>query len=285
MRADRWPDRCTRSGYGDDVRVAAAVVGALVAAVVTGCSAEGGDDSSSGRTSGSPTATASAATASTTPSASATTTPASTSATVRNRALDGPLIRAARRGQVGRVRDLLARGASARARDDRDRTALVAAAYENNVPVAALLIDAGADVNRKDDTAQSAYLIATSEVGDDTRLLDLTLSAGGDVRSLDSFDGTGLIRAADRGFPRVVRRLLVTHIRVDHVNNLGWTALHEAVILGDGSPRYVRVVRLLVDAGADVNKPSRRDGVRPLQHATSRGFDEIADVLRSAGAR
>ncbi len=105
------------------------------------------------------------------------------------------------------------------------------------------------------------------------------------MRSLDSFDGTGLIRAADRGFPRVVRRLLATDIKVDHVNNLGWTALHEAVILGDGSARYVRVVRLLVAAGADVNKPSRKDGVRPLQHATSRGFDDLADVLRAAGAR
>ena len=204
---------------------------------------------------------------------------------MRNRALDGPLIRAARRGQVDRVRDLLGRGASVRARDERGRTALVAAAYENHRGVAAVLIDAGADVNRKDDTEQSAYLIATSEVGDDTRLLDLTLRAGGDVRSLDSFDGTGLIRAADRGFPRVVRRLLATDIKVDHVNNLGWTALHEAVILGDGSARYVQVVRLLVAAGADVNKPSRKDGVRPLQHATSRGFDEVADVLRAAGAR
>jgi ankyrin repeat protein len=267
------------------VRVAAAVVGALLGAAVTGCSA-GGADSTSGRTSGSPPAstTASSAPASTTPTSAASTTASSTSPPVRDRTLDRPLIRAARRGEPGRVRDLLARGASVRARDEHGRTALVAAAYENHRGVAAVLVAAGADVNRKDDTDQSAYLIATSEVGDDPRLLDLTLRAGGDVRSLDSFDGTGLIRAADRGFPRVVRRLLATDVRVDHVNNLGWTALHEAVILGDGSARYVRVVRLLVDAGADVNKPSRRDGVRPLPHATSRGFDEIAEVLRAAGA-
>ena len=272
--------------YADEMRVVAALTGVVVAAAVTGCSGEGAD-STSGRTSGSPTATATAssATAAETSSAPASSTPATATTPTRNRALDGPLIRAARRGQVDRVRDLLARGASVRARDERGRTALLAAAYENNVRVAALLVEAGADVNRKDDTVQSAYLIATSEVGDDTRLLDLTLAAGGDVRSLDSFHGTGLIRAADRGFPRVVRRLLETDIRVDHVNELGWTALHEAVILGDGSRRYVRVVRLLADAGADVNEPSQRDGVRPLQHATSRGFDELAAVLRAAGAR
>jgi ankyrin repeat protein len=47
----------------------------------------------------------------------------------------------------------------------------------------------------------------------------------------------------------------------------------------------VRVVRLLVEAGADVNKPSRRDGIRPLQHAERRGFTAVAQVLREAGAR
>ena len=267
------------------MRVAEAVVVSVLAAVVVGCSPDGGD-SSSRRTSSGPRPTPSATTA--LPTSTATPTPTSPTASappVRNRALDRPLIRAARRGEADRVRDLLARGASVRARDERGRTALVAAAYENNVRVAAVLVEAGADVNRKDDTVQSAYLIATSEVGDDPRLLDLTLAAGGDGRSLDSFHGTGLIRAADRGYPRVVRRLLATDIKVDHVNELGWTALHEAVILGDGSRRYVQVVRLLVEAGADVNKPSRRDGVRPLQHATSRGFHEIADVLRAAGAR
>ena len=65
-------------------------------------------------------------------------------------------------------------------------------------------------------------------------MLELTLANGGNVRSLDSFNGTGLIRAADRGHADIVGRLLQTKIRVDHVNNLGWTALHEAIILGDG---------------------------------------------------
>lgn len=203
----------------------------------------------------------------------------------RSPALDGPLIRAAGRGDADRVRTLLARGASVRARNDRGETALVAAAYGNHLEAAELLLAAGADPNRKDETVQSAYLIATSEVGDDPRLLSMMLAAGGDVASLDSFDGTGLIRAADRGFPAVVTRLLETDIVVDHVNNLGWTALHETVILGDGSRRYVEVLQLLIEAGADVDKPSRRDGVRPLQHATERGFDDIARVLRRAGAR
>ena len=66
------------------------------------------------------------------------------------------------------MRALLEQGARVDAADSSGATALVAAAYGNHVEVARLLIDAGADVDAKDSTEQSAYLIATSEVGDDT---------------------------------------------------------------------------------------------------------------------
>ncbi len=39
---------------------------------------------------------------------------------------------------------------------------------------------------------------------------------------------------------------------VNHVNRLGWTALIEAIILGDGSQKYADIVTLLIDGGADV---------------------------------
>ena len=106
-------------------------------------------------------------------------------------------------------------------------------------------------MNAQDDTKQSAYLISTSEGY--LELLRLTLRAGADVRSTDSYNGTGLIRAADRGHVEIIRELLKTDIKIDHVNRLGWTALLEAIILGDGGARHTEVVRLLVEAGADVN--------------------------------
>ncbi len=194
------------------------------------------------------------------------------------------LIEAAERGDAEAVRRLLEEGASVDARDANGRTALVAAAYGNHLEAAEALIEAGADVNAKDDTEQSAYLISTSEVGDDPRLLELTLRNGADVGSLDSYDGTGLIRAADRGHVRIVERLLQTETDVDHVNNLGWTALLEAIILGEGDARHTEVVRLLVEeGGADPNIPDG-EGVTPLQHAEQRGYSEMAEILRSAGA-
>lgn len=255
----------------------------VLSAMVVGCTTASEPTPSAARTA--------TATVTATPEASPTTQPSpptartnpSYGAVTRNSALDLPLIDAAERGQVGDVQDLLARGASVLATDAQGRTPMVAAAYGNHVDVARVLLDAGGDPDEKDATVQSAYLIATSEVGDDPSLLDLLLGAGATADSRDSFNGTGLIRAAERGFPRIVARLLDTDIEVDHVNRLGWTALHEAIVLGDGGPDHVEVVRLLVEAGADLNLPG--NGQRPLAQATSRGYDEIADVLREADAQ
>ena len=168
----------------------------------------------------------------------------------------------------------------ARERGDLDRR-LIEAAFANDVEAARRLIAQGADVNAKDVTQQSAYLIATSEVGDDPRLLELTLANGARVDDKDSYDGTGLIRAAERGHPRIVRRLLEAGIDRDHVNRLGWTALHEAIVLGDGGPDHVATVRALVRGGVDVAVPDG-DGVTALEHAEERGFDRIARILRTA---
>ena len=145
------------------------------------------------------------------------------------------------------------------------------------------LVEAGADVNAKDRTQQSPYLIATSEVGDDPRLLELMLDNGAEIDDKDSFNGTGLIRAAERGHPRIVRRLLQAGIDRDHVNRLGWTALHEAIILGDGGRAHVATVRELIAGGVDVNLPDG-SGVRPLTHAQQRNYSDIAELLRAAGA-
>jgi uncharacterized protein len=157
---------------------------------------------------------------------------------------------------------------------------LIKAAWDNDLRRARDLIAKGAEVNAKDNTVQSAYLISTSEGY--LELLNLTLKHGADVDSKDSFNGTGLIRAADRGHADIAGRLVQADVKINHINNLGWTALHEAIILGDGSRRYVDTVRVLVAARADLQLPSQRDQISPLEHATTKGHNEIAQVLRAA---
>jgi ankyrin repeat protein len=193
--------------------------------------------------------------------------------------LDLQLIAAAQQGDVERVSALLAAGAQVTAVDDSDATALVRAAYGNHIEVARLLVSAGADVNHQDRTRQSAFLIATSDGFHD--LLLLSLENGADVHQTDSYNGTGLIRAADRGHVDIIRTLLTTDIPIDHVNRLGWTALLEAVILGDGGPRHTEVVRLLVDAGANADLADHQ-GVTPLEHARRKGQTSVIAILESA---
>ncbi|MBB5235555.1 ankyrin repeat domain-containing protein [Deinococcus budaensis] len=71
---------------------------------------------------------------------------------------------------------------------------------------------------------------------------------------------------------------------MDHVTHLGWTALLEAVILGDGGAQHAEIVRLLLEAGADPNLPDG-EGVTALEHARSRGYAAMVHLLKEAGGR
>jgi hypothetical protein len=190
------------------------------------------------------------------------------------------LVRAAERGDVRAVRDLLASGADVDARDARGRTAVTAAALADHVEVARLLVRAGADVDLQDGDRNNPVLV-TGETGS-VAMLRAILPARPDLTRTNRFGGVAHIPASERGHVGVVRELLRAGIAVDHVNRLGWTALLEAVMLGDGGPRHQEIVRLLLAAGADPSKPDG-DGVTPLEHAQRRGYAAIARMLERAG--
>lgn len=199
-------------------------------------------------------------------------------ATATDPALNTQLLRAAANNDDEQVRDLLARGADIETRDDLGRTPLVAATKARASAAAHALIDAGADVNAKDDLQDSAYLYAGAEGIDD--ILELTLTHGADVRSVNRYGGTALIPASEHGHISTVRRLIAAGVDVNHINTPKWTALHEAIVYGDGSPRYRQVVTALLDAGAD---PSIRDGAgrTALDNAQRRGQTDIVTILRN----
>lgn len=187
------------------------------------------------------------------------------------------LLAAAARGDAAEVERLLAAGAPVDVRDGHGRTPLLLATHGDHVASARALIGAGADVNARDRIEDSPFLYAAAEGR--LEILKLTLAHGADLGSVNRYGGTGLIPAAHHGHVEVVGLLLTTPIDLDHVNRLGWTALLEAVILGDGGPAHTRIVRLLVEHGADP-AIADRDGVTPLEHARRRGYRQLAEILQ-----
>ncbi|WP_412075307.1 ankyrin repeat domain-containing protein [Streptomyces xanthophaeus] len=195
---------------------------------------------------------------------------------------DRQLLDAAGRGDAAEVAAALAAGAAVEARDAQERTPLLLAVLGDHLDAAGLLLAAGGDPNAQDSREDSPWLV--TGVTGSVRMMRLLLPAGPDLKLRNRFGGISLIPAAERGHTAYVRAVLdETDIDADHVNRLGWTALLEAVILGDGGPRHEEIVATLLAAGADPALGDH-DGVTPYEHAARRGFDGMARLLRQAAA-
>ena len=185
---------------------------------------------------------------------------------------------AAQANDVEVLQRALDQGVPVDARDERGRTALLIATYHNAVEAAKRLIEGGADVNATDALHDSPYLYAGAE--GKLEILKLTVAAGADLVSVNRYGGTALIPAAHHGHVNVVRYLVATKIDLDHVNFLGWTALLEAVVLGDGGPIYQEIIRLLVDAGADITIVDK-DGKTALDLARASSQSKVVEILEN----
>jgi uncharacterized protein len=120
------------------------------------------------------------------------------------------------------------------------------AAYGGNVKVAELLLDRGADINRRANTKFRNTPLQVSLLTSQEDMAAMLVKRGADVR----------IEQAE-----------------------GFTALHEAVQIGSE-----KVAALLLDAGADPNARAQ-DGRTPLGIARKEGHDALAKLLAGRGAK
>ncbi len=193
------------------------------------------------------------------------------------------LFAAAHKGDVAAIKKLARAKAKVDARDARGRTPLLVAAFAARHDAMRALVAAGADPNALD--ADRYDMVTIAAVADDLATLEVALELGNKATNITSrYDGTALIAAAHLGHAEVVRMLILAGAPIDHVNNLGWTALIESIVLGDGGPRHTDTLATLVTAGADVNIPDRA-GLTPLHLAQANGYREMATLLEAAGGR
>jgi ankyrin repeat protein len=147
--------------------------------------------------------------------------------------LDSELVEAAFVCDLVRVRDLLARGAHADARDEDGRTPIFSAVLGGSLALLGLLLEAKADVNARDEHGWTALHVAAEEVLPE--MASLLLARGADPNAADDEGNTPLGRAvfSARGRYEVVRMLRRAGAKDDKPNRAGETPRQLAARLGE----------------------------------------------------
>ena len=146
----------------------------------------------------------------------------------------------------------------------------------------------GWDVNQQDD--YGVTLIGWAVEEDRYTLAERLIELGADLEIVDNYLMTELLVVANRGRVEQVRFLVDHGVNLDYQGRAGYSALHWAAesLQGGGSSSTLRddkveVVKILIEAGATLDLENE-SGKTPLDIAIENGYDEIAQLLREAGA-
>jgi ankyrin repeat protein len=115
-------------------------------------------------------------------------------------------------------------------------------------------------------------------VNGDTATVRTMLNRNNRLLDLTPDGRTPLLRAAGIGHERIVKLLLEAGADVNKADNNGNTPLYAAVYFG-----HERIVKLLLDSGADINK-ANKFGNTPLMEAAAGGHKRIVKLLLDSGA-
>ena len=158
------------------------------------------------------------------------------------------LIKAAGKGDIGRVKTLLDLNVNTEMKDQLGRTALHWAAERRDKDVVELLLEYGADIAAKrDDGSTVLLLLHSSAYGGQWEVVKWLVEHGADVTAKGDGGSTVLHQAANGGHLEVVKWLVEHGADVAAKDNNGSTVLHWAADWG-----HLEVVKWLVEHGVDV---------------------------------
>ncbi|KAE9371781.1 ankyrin [Stipitochalara longipes BDJ] len=181
-----------------------------------------------------------------------------------------PLHNAAVNGHVSVLAYLLDHGADLHQKIENGYHAFLIAVTSNHPEAVKLLIDRGADVNAIDVDGWYPVHLAYNHAP----TMQVLLEAGADP-SIMGNNSSALYLASYYDKADVVEALLKYNPKLEFTPPVGsnWTALSAA-----SSNGHPEVVRLLLEAGANVNHKSKL-GEMPLQYAVSNGREDIVDII------
>lgn len=190
-----------------------------------------------------------------------------------------PLLAAVRDSYHGRpdaVQMLLTNGADPRPADEDGQTALHAAARSVDPGIAALLLDAGAQIDALDARGVSALGVAAGLGNLDVARYLIERRAAFEPRG----GAPALLLAASRedDDPAMLQLLLRHRAQIDACDRLGRSALHAACLMN-----HARIAAALLKAGARVDLADAQ-GVTPLLEAARSGSLACVELLAAHGA-
>ena len=187
------------------------------------------------------------------------------------------LCEAAKAGDLEQVKRNLQNGTDINAEGNKGLTPLHYAARGNYTEVAKLLIDSGADVNKK---CIDWTPLHTGALNGNAETVKMLLDNGADVNAKDKHGRTPLYLAIDRMFrKKLVHLLLENGANINTKNEDGHTPLYTTIFWDS-----IEGTRFLIDNGANINIKNN-DGDTPLDYAILWEKLEIEHILRRNGAQ
>lgn len=195
--------------------------------------------------------------------------------------LDKSLINALILNKKDQAIGAIEKGANPNSFSDQYLPAIYIAANRDQYELVKLLIDKGADVNKKGSSKKlnikDGFALLTSSARGNLDITRLLIENNAKIDQTDNSGLTSLMSASFRGKDVIVEYLIKKGASIEQKDNFGYTALMFAANAGK-----IDCVDLLIRNGANVQTKDKDDSTA-IMFAAQHGFDNVVTLLLKNG--